>query len=262
MTQPPSHRRATVILPFAGLLSGLLAISLPFPDRVSSYCIGALFGVMTMACLWLSPGLRSVWKAIAFIIASVVAYEVAVDATVATPSSFRIFGFHLVAEQGKTAAHIFFTGGLVGAFVVFASALFLFFPAEKSWRVLGKALAWSTLGGVLGVAGWALGSSVGKAFWFALHALHRTAPGEDLQAALDHETPAFYSLFIVWQTGAALILGILLRQAESLSALRLSLEPMQAKRAGLPARLSISGKLFFSCVVAVLTYYVVKEIRS
>jgi len=251
-----------VVLPLAGFLSGLLTISLPFPDRVSSYCIGALFGVVIAACLWLSRGRRSIWKAIAFVIASIVAYQVAVDTTVATPSSLRIFGFHLAAEQGRTAAHMFFTGGLVGAFVVFAAALFLFFPAEKSWRVLAKALAWSTLGGVLGVAGWSLGSSVGKAFWFALHALHRTAPGEDLQAAIDHETPAFYSLFILWQTGAALILGILLRQAESLSALHPSMEPTQAKRAGLPQRLSIAGKFFFSCVVAVLTYYVVKEIRS
>ena len=246
---------------FAGFLSGLLTIALPFPDRFSSYCIGALFGVVIAACLWWSQGLRSVWKAIAFVIASMVAYQVGVDATVATPSDLRILGVHLFAEPGKTAAHIFFSGGLVGAFVIFAAALFLFFPAEKSWRVLGKALAWSTLGGVLGVAGWELGSSLGKVLWLALHALHRTAAGEDLQTALDHETGAFYSLFVVWQTGAALVLGVLLRPAESTAALPTSLERMQSQ-AGLPRGLSISGRLFFSCIVAVLTYYVVKEIRS
>lgn len=76
----------------------------------------------------------------------------------------------------------FVIGGTVGGFVVLFAALHLFSSEESSSGILVKALQWSVAGGVLGATAWAI------------------AP---LAGGIDH------SLFLVWESGMGLTLGLL-----------------------------------------------------
>lgn len=63
---------------------------------------------------------------------------------------------------------------LVGGFLIFGVVLLLFSPRIGIGAV-ARGLAFGTiLGGVLGVAGWALRSFVGVGLWYLFHVFHLT----------------------------------------------------------------------------------------
>jgi hypothetical protein len=65
------------------------------------------------------------------------------------------------------------------------------------------------VGGILGVIGWALGPSLGMAIWYGAHGLGLTAPDETSRNSLGQHSDVF-ALNVVWQTGMALVLAIML----------------------------------------------------
>jgi hypothetical protein len=165
----------------AGLLSGLLDQvydKLPFPKEWGSFLfLGAMFGLAIALCFWIFFRLRSIWKTLTFIAASAAACLL----------SFLAAGFiyentlgvsWLQDQTGRMVmGHVFFTGGFTGAFIILAAALFLLPPKMNVGGVFIKAACWSVLGGLLGI----IGQTVGD-LWLAL----------------------------VWQTGMALVLALML----------------------------------------------------
>jgi hypothetical protein len=82
-----------------------------------------------------------------------------------------------------------FVGGGVGAFIVLLPGMLLFGPAEMRGDTLGLAFFGALGGGILGLLGAELDRAVGP-----------------------HRAGDFgVSVFFVWQSGIALILGLLLR---------------------------------------------------
>lgn len=75
------------------------------------------------------------------------------------------------------------------------------------------------LGAVLGIASWALRSSVGAGVWHLFHAFGFTPRWELSPKQWFHDgedygnTARVYALYIVWQTGMATAVGVLFRQA-------------------------------------------------
>lgn len=171
--------RICLPLAVAGFVSALLSGYPKFhflDDRGSLLFLGAIFGVAIAVCLRIFFGLRSIWKTIAFIAASAVAYPLSFLAAEFTYDSW------LEHQAGSMVFLLdFFVGGFTGAFIILAAALFLLCPHVKARSVFINAACWSVVGGLLGIIGVAAGN-----FWFTL----------------------------VWQTGMAVLLGVVLLIAQ------------------------------------------------
>jgi hypothetical protein len=253
MTQgPKNYRIAITALTLAGLISGLslAVISNDFMvDFQSNVFVGTCFGLALSAGLifW---GLRSVWKIVALVVASIAAWKI---------SSWLTMMALLVWPFGHTDSHwfgspnadlpptpssVFCIGGFTGTFLLFMAVFFLLFPQEKLWRIIAKALAWSLGGAVLAVIGWALGPGLGMPFWSALH------PHVGFDSITFGEAPNYISLFLVWQPGMAFLLGIALHR-ESLRRHRVPASSILAR----PRQLSSAGIVFFILLTLGVTGY-------
>lgn len=163
----------------AGFISAL--ISVLFNGRQEMLLGPAIFGTMVGLYLGVFGDLRSFGRFGAFIIACSAAYPIA---------TLVVMFSHLGSAQGYdfTLAQ-FSVGGGVGAFFVLLAGMLLFGPAEMRGDALGLAFFGALGGGILGLLGGALDRAVGP-----------YKPGD---------IGAF--VYFVWQSGVALILGLLLR---------------------------------------------------
>jgi hypothetical protein len=118
-------------------------------------------------------------------------------------------------EQNAPSPIALFVGGVLGGFLILSEAVFL--PRiETKKRAFKLALLWSLLGGAAAAVGWELGPTLGAALLSLVHALHfdslTNLPGDVLNGA--DITRSSFSLYVVWQTGMAFLLGVLLRRYE------------------------------------------------
>src|SRR5262249_44325319 len=148
---------------------------------------------------------------LSFIAASTGAYFVAVWLSVLSVLSFRPSG--LSRDEAFYAG--MFVGGLVGGFLILTTAQLLLSLRRKWKAIFGRAVLWSLAGGALGLAGFALGGSLGKLLWLALHAMHLTMTDADLERAVSTETVNVFSLFVLWQTCMAPLLGWLVAKGSA-----------------------------------------------
>jgi hypothetical protein len=248
----------------AGLLAGLLTIVVPpFVLRLGSpFYLGALFGIFVgdifgaviSVYFWIFPRCRSVAKLIEFTLASTFAYIVALYVTMFS-SEFIGFSSNTSASAGslKTAPiGALFLGGASGAFIVLIAALLLFSSRPDPWRVVSRALQWSFVGGVLGMLGWASGPFLGQV---VLSALGQRAV---LSLPGDAGTDYYYSLYLVWQTGMGLVLGILLAQ-EAVQVTSFS-DSISRSRIRSPQAVRVARLCLVAIVVLALAYFARKEI--
>jgi hypothetical protein len=161
----------------AGFISAL--IYLPFNGR-EMLLSAAIFGTMVGLYFGVFGELRSGGRFIAFIVICVIAYLLAWLIT-------------LVSGAGGDSLDMtlpqFFVGGGVGAFFVLLAGMMLFGPAEMLADTLGLAFVGSWGGAIVGLVGGALDRKIGP-----------------------HDPGSFgASVYFVWQSGVALILGLLLR---------------------------------------------------
>lgn len=211
-------RKTLAGMAFAGLLSGIvsvicLEVSASIPRlhefRSTLYIPGVVFGVVISAyyaILWRSGSwLRLLW----FIAASTAAYFVAVQCSV-----YTLFGFKELDWPARPWAFYgaLFIGGIAGTFVLLTSAQLLLSTRRRWKAVLAAAILWSFAGGALGVAGYALGGTLGKLLWLALSALH-LASDASLETAVRNENVNMFSLFVLWQACMAPVLGWLISKS-------------------------------------------------
>jgi hypothetical protein len=165
----------------AGLLSAIVDWGydkLPFPKGFGSFLLlGAIFGFTIAFCLWIFFKLRSLWKTLVFIAASASACLLSFFAAGFTYEN--TLGASWLRDQAGHLymAHVFFAGGFTGAYIILVTSLFLLGAKLNVGPLLIKAACWSLPGGLLGV----MGETVGER-WLAL----------------------------VWQTGMALVLALML----------------------------------------------------
>jgi len=216
-----------VLLVLTGLVSGLLTSIFTLPNGTEAgFMSGMIFAVLLTACLAIWGIVPSVWKAWGIILVVTAAYAVALYTAVGI--QMRYPQIVPTAEQwdmgtNEPASPIaLFLGGLVGGFLVLGAVAFFCRPGISRGTLARTALLGALLGGVLGVAGWALRSSVGAAVWHLFHAFHLTPSWERSPRTQFHDeydytnSSRMYSLYVVWQTGVALAAGILLRPLANL----------------------------------------------
>jgi hypothetical protein len=233
MNESPKLRWLFAAFPFAGLLSALLASILP---RLGFFGIGGIFGASIAACFWLVGSLRSVWKTLIFIAASMTALTLAILSTVNGPG-IQLFSW--VDRGWGLGPEEYFVGGAVGAAVILAATLFLLFPAQAVWRILAKAAGWSLVGGLLGFVATAR------------------------EPLFQWRGSNFAQLFVVWQTGMASLLGLLVRMEQRTShevsrdgGRQIEMQHGQIKT------LSVWGWLFSLLIVALLVYFIFDSVQS
>jgi hypothetical protein len=192
--------RSVLLLTLAGLSSGLLTITLEyllgFSDPYLVYP-GLSFGLLISAYFILNEGVRWAWRIIGFIAASVGAFQLSVI-------SGLVFGADTV-------------GGCIGAALVFNAAVFTFRSREFNWTSVARCLLGSLAGGLLAKIGWDAGPAMGVAVLRALENF-RGPSLEPFHEAVLHNLPQFLSLYLVWHTGAAFVLGLLLSRDSADSA--------------------------------------------
>jgi hypothetical protein len=187
---------------------------------------GVVFGIFLVTPLAISGILGSrildsTLKWLGLIAVSTVAYYLAYMAAVGLQMNFpqivpetERWDMGTVEPASPTAL---FVGGLVGGFLIFVSVVFLAGPRLNKGARSQEIIRGALLGGALGIVGWALRSSIGVAAWNLFHSFGLTPPWELSPTHWYHgindygERTRMYSLYIVWQTGVAAAIGIMLR---------------------------------------------------
>jgi hypothetical protein len=161
-----------------GFISALLLVPLGRHNAISLSPL--IFGSLVGIYLGMFGDLRSFGRFAAFILACIITY----------PLSILVVVFsRLGGGSPDVTLPQFFLGGGVGAFCVLLAGTLIFGPKEMRSDSLGLAVVGALGGAVLGLLGGVLDRKIGK-----------PSPGD-----------FGVSVYCVWQSGVALILGVLLR---------------------------------------------------
>ena len=193
-----------------------------YPQEEAGFLCGVIFGVCLVVPLAATGVLRNPIKAVLLIVVSAAAYV----AAYVTAFGLQLHHREIVAPAerwdmgtAEPAGPVgLFAGGLVGGFLLFLAVDLLCQPVISKQGLLKRVLQGALLGGLLGVVGWALRSSVGVAIWNLMHAFGLVPKWEIRPQTWFHgesdygQRTRMYSLYVVWQTGIASVIGLMLRQ--------------------------------------------------
>ncbi|HEV3481488.1 MAG TPA: hypothetical protein VGR97_04085 [Candidatus Acidoferrales bacterium] len=199
--------RATLLLVAAGLASAVFCI---FFFSITVYLTGAIFGAATAICLQklrIFDERQAGW----FVAVATVAYLLSFGLAVKLDSAFPPVIYS--SRPDMEPPIVWLGGGVFGGFLLIGGALWLLRPKPDGIPFSAWALGGAAWGGVLAISGWALGPSLGSMLLKLL---------EVLPLRMAHRsTRDLYSIYILWQTGMALMLGLMLggrRQSSSTEA--------------------------------------------
>jgi len=216
-------------LTLAGILSGLLTIAAPrilalvgLSDAFSF--IGGVFGLVVAGYFWVFRGIRSISAVLGFVLISALAFYAAIMVTRFIPYHLTFLDFS-GGKNDEIRTDLFFTSGCLGAIIVFVAFFVFLLPERKPDRLLFKSISLSLFGGVLGVSGWVLGPTFGKALWFVFKTLHLGEPAQSAHPHPSGDEEYFYSLFVVWQSGIAFVMGVLASFVPSTATVLVPVEP-------------------------------------
>jgi len=263
MSSGPQIRSSSFLaLAFAGIISGFLTCASGrflelfggAGQNISTF-IGAIFGFVLVVYWWIFQGFRSVWRSMGFLLSCTLAYACAVAAGMNAPLFLAFLSS--VDRQVARDLEICFTGGVVGGGIVFLSAV-LFLPNRARWRYVPiYVVGCCFLSGVLGAIAWMLGPSLGTTIWHLLKATRLAERYEYSQSQPSGSANNYYSLFVMWQAGIALLLGGFLARPAPLVADTSSTDyPAGHSPRSNSVKSPVLSVLFLSCVLLSLAYFV------
>lgn len=239
-------------LPFEGLLSALLTCLIPLLlppalDGIAFLLPGLIFGIAISAHVRVFRAVRSARNLIGFIATCAVGYGVSVIVTIWSPIHPQFLNF-----SGSSSAAIdsspFLTGGFVGGAFVCAGVFFFLTPPRGVRKFLLRACSISMICGLLGVLGWSVGEQLWAARW-----LPRI--GKNLDS---------YTLYIIWQTGAASLLALLFSPRQTVLAVPAGAQPENVPLLRKTDRTfrSVAGTTFLAFIFGALAWFVMRLIES
>src|SRR5262245_19310 len=221
-TQERRGPRLIALLSLSGLISGLVTAGLDYPVS-RSYVehpsfgwlilggpFGAAVAVSLVACKVLR-GFSAFWKAISLVALSSGTFLVSLWLAFIVELTY---GKPLNANQYPSNSPLsMFAGGFVGGLLVLGGTFLLVYPRSgfRTGATTLKVLFASVLCGILGIVGWNLGPYLGIHVWSMMHSLGLRPATETFQNALYGDVGRNYSLFLVWQTCTAFLLGLTLQ---------------------------------------------------
>ena len=250
-----------LLLPTAGLLSGFITVGLAYPaGRFGGTVLGGVFGAVMAVALSISGVLQGIWKIAVLLVVAAGAYFSSTMVAFVVELGVQTENSTTMGHQPTVSPVSLFAGGVVGGFLILGAFSILVNP-ELGFRPLAKkVLGWSLVGGVLGIVGWALGPSLGVAIWSVVHDMGLTSPTESLQNALG-EPSHQDSLVVVWQTGMAIVLAIMLSPSKAIS--QNGTRPASAllhPKTRRPA--SVTATIFLVLPVAILAWSIARQMQS
>jgi hypothetical protein len=187
-----------LLLAMFGLTSGILSMTLPpipSPRLAGFFLIGAIFGLAIATGCVLCGRLRAFPEGALLAVVSTITYPAAFCACAfLTMPILAITGYRTADSEAPFA----FVGGLLGGVVLCSLAPMLGGHRGRG-QVFRRAAVGSVASGILSAVGWGLGPTLGKSLWAILPM--SALPGSD---ALNS-----YSLFFVWHTSMAVIMGLM-----------------------------------------------------
>jgi hypothetical protein len=249
--QPLSARHSLLLLALTGCCSALLTMGLAsLSGYLNHYFLapGLSFGLLIPLYFALYERASSAWRFLAFLLASIAAFEASMCA------AFLIRILLPGNMNDPVTGPSLFVCGLVGGFIVLMAGSILFGRSQDNPAVL-RVFAASLPAGVLGVAGWYVGRVI---------LCLKTIPGSPVPPVNNFwqmNGPEFISLYIVWQTGTALLLGWLVTGVRAPSApgsQPLTEAPLRPHASR--TKIAIAG-LFFCAVFGFLVWFVIYNVR-
>ena len=184
----------------AGLLSAMFGICLmPF----TFYAAGAWFGAATGICLKKFRMLDN-RQTNSFVIVCIVAYIVSFILALALSGAFPPIFY--TPNPDRETSLVFAEAGALGGFLVLGAALWLVRPRRSGIDVLIGGFCGAVSGGALAAAGRNLGPSLG----IAVVKIFALTPWLPAISSSNSEYQNYYAIFVIWQTGMALLLGLIL----------------------------------------------------
>jgi hypothetical protein len=230
-----------MLLAVAGLGSALLTVSGILKGDVAGFLgIGFLFGGALAVYFVVCENYRRPAKIAGFICACTAAFPASVLSIFPLMAEFPTQDT-MSSPKIDFPAPEYFGAGCVGAFVVLAAGVFSFGRRNLNWTSTRRILLLTIGGGLLGVAGGRAGSARTNGTYHDM-----------------------VLLFLIWQPGAAMLLGALLkwemepRAAPSMSATLVSAAPK------IPANrdIGIVGRVFFACVLGFLGFLIIRSVQA
>lgn len=240
-------RHSLLLLAGAGFCSALLTIGLAsLPGYLNQYLLapGLPFGLMIPLYFALYVQAGSVWRTVGFLLASIAALEASICA------AFLIRIVWPGNLNNPATGPSLFAGGVVGGFIVLMAASILFGRSEDNPAVL-RVFAASLAAGVLGVAGWYAGRVLGSLYPRAIPLPHVNDP-------FGPDRPESVSLYIVWQTGSALLIGWVVARAHAPFAADSLTSP--PRRRASRTRIAFAG-VFFCAVFGFLAWFMIRNVQ-
>lgn len=190
-----SGQKIVWLLSFAGFVSGLATIlilwfwTIAFPGLVFGLVVAAFFGKLRIF-----TERQAGW----FIAVSALTHII----------SFCLVNRLALSNPDDASLLEFIAGGVLGGFLVVGAFPLILDKRTKRRAAIISAIPWSiggaVLGGALAVIGVLLGPSLGSGIFDTLQALHLLPFHGNGWLPSD-----WYSLYLVWQTGIASVLGII-----------------------------------------------------
>ena len=206
-----SDTRFIYVLLVAGLLSSVASIASYSAGPYSWVLPGFLFGLFASGALVLTKAVNGIRRAAGLTAITTITYPLSI--LVSAGIQLLFWRNSSMDDRPDLSSITLFAGGFVGAFVVIAVTQWLVASKSRKRSTLVRSLWWSLSGGILGVVGWNLGSSLGMSLWTIAHDLHLTARDEGLLNALHGDTSHQFSLWLVWQTGIGMVSGLALQKS-------------------------------------------------
>lgn len=206
------HSRTLVVLTAVGFVSGLLTGVVSYASGSFEFVrpVGGLFGLLVSACLAAFGVFTGLWQLVRFSVVAIVSFLLAflVSVAVQMPLNAIIDIVNPYSHPPAGNPIALFVGGGVGGFLIFID--FFYEIGARGSHLVRRAFFWCLLSGGLGSLGWALGPSLGMRLWSLGRSAHLVASMETRQNALTGGAANILSLYLIWQTGTAFLLGLTL----------------------------------------------------
>lgn len=201
---PRADRKLMVLLPLVGFASGILTVILMRLRAVPPFA-GMVFGAAIGGWLvWAKALTREGWAWFTLVATGALFFS-ACAAILAQVVLGHPLGIPSDTGRAETMPGALFVGGFVGGLLLLG-ALSLIPSEPRTGTMTLRGVIGALCGGLLGKLGAALTPSLGIWLWNLLHTVHLAAVGDLVYG----DANFVCSLFVVWQTGIATVIGLML----------------------------------------------------
>jgi hypothetical protein len=231
-----SNRASLKALTAAGFVSSVLCVFLGNADN-HALLPGAIFGISLAIYFVVAEDFRTPFRLLAFVCACSASYPLSMWGAVGSGIALNpVLGDLTELKRAGVPLIFMFVAGWIGAGIVLFCGVLLFGPAELRRKPLGTTFSCTLVGGLLGLSG----AEIDRLL----------LPSQFTQAGV----------YVIWQTGIALLLGLLLRWLRGPAAI--AWKQSQPRQDGAATReINFAAGFVLACVIATFGFFVYVAVK-